>query len=46
MNVMIKFISVDKLNELKEVFLQLDTEHTGFVTEKELRIAMQNLGFE
>jgi calcium-dependent protein kinase len=46
MNVMIKFISIDKLNELRDVFLELDTEHTGFVTERELRIAMTNLGFE
>jgi calcium-dependent protein kinase len=46
MNVMLKFVSIEKLNELKNIFIELDTDHTGFITEKELRKAMQNLGFD
>ena len=39
-------LTVDKYEELLSVFKRIDTEATGFVTEKNLRGALNEVGLE
>ena len=45
MKIITKFINEDNVNDLKEVFLDLDKRKTGFITTKDLEKALVETGF-
>ena len=46
MRIMIKFMSEEDIEDLKNSFLQIDRERTGFVTLMDMETAMVNAGLE
>lgn len=46
MKILIKFVPNENINELKDVFLSLDHEKTGFITAKQMYKAMKKLNME
>lgn len=45
MRVMIKFMTTDDMQEMRDVFLELDRERTGFITVNDLEAAMESSGY-
>jgi calcium-dependent protein kinase len=46
MKIMIKFMSVQDIEELRASFIELDQEHTGFITVSDLQKVMRKAGFD
>ena len=46
MKVMIKFMSIQDIEELRQAFLELDQGNTGYITISDIASAMENAGFD
>lgn len=46
LKITLKFIDEEKIKELKEVFMSLDTRQTGFITALDLEKAFVDLGLD
>jgi Ca2+-binding EF-hand superfamily protein len=46
MKILIKFVSSEHIDDLKEIFQQLDTEHTGCITPAQLEAAFRDIGLD
>lgn len=44
MNVMIRYMKEDDIRQLNDIFRDLDTEHTGFITPAELQAGLKKAG--
>ena len=46
MKVILTYFSTDEINILKEAFLSIDREKTGFITANDIEVAMKQVGFD
>jgi Ca2+-binding EF-hand superfamily protein len=46
MKVLLKFIPEETVGSLKDIFIDLDTSHKGFITAEDLRKALNDLGYD
>jgi len=46
MKVILTYFSTDEINVLKEAFLSIDREKTGFITANDIEVAMKQVGFD